>query len=103
MHTRNNTHTTPQGRKKKKNLKRRLIMFLCLIAVLFVVAVVLLPVFVSSKKGNRMIIDQINSKIEGKADFSSLTMSWLDGIKIKDITFDSDVGDINLGIRQIAT
>ena len=103
MHTRNNTHTTPQGRKKKKNLKRRLIMFLCLIAVLFVVAVVLLPVFVSSKKGNRMILDQINSKIEGKADFSSLTMSWLDGIKIKDITFDSDVGDINLGIRQIAT
>ena len=89
MNTKNNTHTTPQGRKKKKHLKRNLILLAGFLILLYVTALFLIPAFISSEKGNRMILDKINSSIEGKANFSKLSMSWFDGIKIKDITYQS--------------
>jgi hypothetical protein len=88
---------------KKKTRKRTLRRAAALAAIVIALAVFALPWFVSSEKGRRMILAKINSSIEGKMDFASLTMSWWRGIKVKDIGFNDNAGRISVRVRQVTT
>lgn len=77
-------------------------------AAVFVVAVIILavlivPWFVSSEKGRRMILARINSSIDGKMDFAGLTMGWWNGIRVTDIGFNDSAGRVSVRVKQITT
>ena len=50
-----------------------------------------------------MILAKINSSIEGKIDFASLSMSWWRGVKVTDIGFNDSAGRVSVKVKRIAT
>ncbi|UCG58029.1 MAG: AsmA family protein [Phycisphaerales bacterium] len=88
---------------KMKTTTKILIGVLVLVVVLVVSAVLLVPAFVSSDRCRRMILARINGAVDGQADFSSLSMGWLKGIKVSGISFDDNSGRTSVKVKQIAT
>lgn len=87
----------------KKSRKRILKLALALLAVLILLVVFLVPAFVSSKKGRKIILAKINDSIDGEADFSSLSMSWWKGVRILDFSFNNSAEQILVEIKRIVT
>ena len=75
---------------------------LALVVILIVLVFLLVPVIVSSGRGQEFILAKINDSIEGKADFNDLSMGWLKGIEITDFSFDDPIGQTSLTVKQIA-
>jgi len=101
------------GKKLKVRPKRKtrtwiLKLLLALAVVLIVLAFFLVPAFVSSEKGRKIILAKINNSIDGEMDFTTLSMSWWKGIKVTDVSFtcgranDSST-QISVTVKQIAT
>jgi hypothetical protein len=90
-------------RKPKKTKTKIFLIVLGLIVVLIVLAGLLAPVFVSSREGNRLILGKINNSIDGKVNFADLSMGWLKGIKIKDLSFNDNSGQISVQVKQLDT
>jgi hypothetical protein len=90
------------GRRKK--VKRRILkLVLALLALLILLVVFVVPAFVSSEKGRKIILAKINRSIDGQADFASLSMSWWKGVKVKDFSFAGSAKEILVEIKRIAT
>ena len=88
---------------QKKNKKRILKLLLVFIVVLIVLVVILVPAFVSSEKGREIILSKINNSIDGKTNFTSLSMGWRKGIKVTDVSFNDSSGQTSVEVKQIAT
>jgi len=88
---------------QRKTKTRILQWALALAVVLIVLMVFLVPAFVSSEKGRKIILTKINNSIDGKADFASLSMSWWRGIKVTDFSFNDSAGLTFVEIKQITT
>ncbi len=89
---------------KKKKIARRVffwLLFAIFILVLFVI--LFLPVFISSQKGNKIILAKINGAIDGELRFSSLKMSWWRGIGIKELKFSDGTGGFLVNVKEIQT
>ena len=89
--------------RKPKTRKRILIAALVVVCVLLVLVVFVVPAFVSSEKGRKIILAKINRSVDGRADFADLSMSWWKGVKVKDFSFADSAEGILVNIRQIAT
>jgi hypothetical protein len=63
----------------------------------------LVPAFVSSEKGRKIILAKINNSISGQTNFADLSMGWFRGIKVADVGFNDSAGQITVQVRQIAT
>jgi hypothetical protein len=87
--------------KKKKIIQKIILLISVIIIVLVVCAVLFLPTFVSSKKGNRFVLDQINKRIDGKLNFESLSMSWKKGIQITGLSFRDKADTLSADIENI--
>ncbi len=92
-----------QAKRPKKTGRRIIQIVSALFVVLIVFVFLLAPVFISSEKGRQIILAQINKSIEGRADFTDLSMGWFKGIKIADLSFDDTSGEISVKVKQIAT
>ncbi len=99
MQAKRNLKYRPQKKKKKTILKS----VSALIVVLIVLVVFLVPAFVSSEKGRKIILTKINALLDGKTDFASLSMSWAKGIKVTDVSFNDSSGQMFVEVKQIAT
>jgi len=88
--------------RKPKTRKRILITALALLCVFLLLVVFVLPAFVSSEKGRRLILAKINRSVEGRADFGDLSMSWWKGVRVRDFSFIGRAEEILVKIRQIA-
>ncbi len=89
---------------KKKKIARRLLFWLLFaIFILIVFVILFLPAFVSSQRGNKMILAKINGAIDGTLDFSSLDMSWRRGIGIKELRFSDGTGGFLVNVKKIQT
>lgn len=93
------TKAGPQRKTKTRILK----WVLALAVVLVVLVVFLVPAFVSSEKGRKIILTKINNSIDGKTDFAGLSMSWWRGIKVTDFSFNDSAGLTFVEIKQITT
>jgi len=89
--------------RKTKTKKRILRLVLVLFAILILLVLFLVPAFVSSEKGRKIILAKINRSIDGEADFSSLSMSWWKGVKVKNFSFNGSAEEILVRIKQIVT
>ena len=88
--------------KAKKRVGMRILMFgLGIIIILILAVVFLLPAFLSSESGRRAILAKINNSIEGKADYSALSMGWRKGVKVRDFSFEDDAGQMLVKVKQI--
>jgi hypothetical protein len=90
--------------KRPRKTGRRIIQIVsALIVVLIVFVFLLVPVLISSEKGRQIILARINKSIEGRTDFTDLSMGWFKGIRIADLSFDDNAGEISVKVKQIAT
>jgi hypothetical protein len=94
-----NSKAKPQRKTKKKALK----IVLLSIVVLVVLVVFVVPGFVSSERGRKIILAEINSSIDGEVDFASLSMSWWKGVKVTDVSFNDGAGQVFAEVKQITT
>jgi len=99
MGTEGNTKAKP-GRRSKRRI---LVWVLAIVVVLVVLVVFLVPGFVSSEKGRKIILAKINSSIDGEVDFAGLSMSWWRGIKVTDFSFNDGAGHTLIEAKQIIT
>jgi hypothetical protein len=83
--------------------KKILKWLLAVVVVLIVLAILLVPVYVSSEGGRRLILAKINSSIAGRTNFADLSMGWWKGVKVADFSFDDNKGQISVRVKQIAT
>lgn len=88
---------------RRRTITRILKLALPLVAVLILLLFLLVPVLVSSEKCRRMILAKINGAIAGKADFADLSMGWLKGIRVANLSFNDDTGGISLEVEQVST
>ncbi|MCX5636682.1 MAG: hypothetical protein NTX52_03180 [Planctomycetota bacterium] len=88
---------------RKRTGKKILKWLLAIVVVLIVLAIFLVPVYVSSEGGHRLILAKINSSIAGRTDFADLSMGWWKGIKVTDLSFDDNAGQVSVRVKQIAT
>jgi hypothetical protein len=98
MQVEKKTKVRPQRKTRRRILK----WLLALAVVLIVLVVFLVPAFVSSGKGRKIILAKINNSIDGKVDFADLSMSWRKGIKVTDFSFNDRARRILVAIKQIA-
>ncbi len=89
--------------KKKKIARRLLTRLLIALFALILFVILFLPIFVSSQKGNKIILARINGAIDGKLEFSSLDMSWRRGIGIKELKFSDGTGGFLVNVKKIQT
>lgn len=99
MQTENKGNFRPQ----KKSTRWILKSILAILVVLVLLVLIVVPAFVSSENGRKTILAKINSSVEGKTDFSGLSMGWVRGIKITDFSFRDKAGRILVAVKQIAT
>jgi len=99
MQTQNSSKPKVRKRTGKKILK----WLPAIVVVLIVLAIFLVPVYVSSEGGHRLILAKINSSIAGRTDFADLSMGWWKGIKVADLSFNDNAGQVSVRIKQIAT
>jgi len=92
----------PKTGPRKKTKTRILKLVPAVVIVLVLLAVFLVPAFVSSGKGRKIILAKINDSIDGQADFSTLSMSWTKGIKVTNVSFNDSAGQISVLVKRIA-
>ena len=90
-------------KQRKKTGRRILQILLGLIIILIVFVFLLVPVLISSETGRQMILARINKAIDGRTDFADLSMGWFKGIRIADLSFNDNAGEISVKVKQIAT
>lgn len=88
-------------RKTKKTNKIIYAVLLLLLALVLLVAVVV-PAFVSSQKGKQKILAAINRSVDGKTDFTGLSMSWFKGVEVTDLSYDDVAGRTSVRVEKIA-
>ncbi len=91
--------TEPRKKTKPKVIK----LLAAFLIVLILLAVFLVPAYISSESARKMILTRINRSVDGKADFANLSMGWLKGIRITNISFNDNNGQISVEVKQIAT
>ena len=92
-----------KAKRRKKSKTRILKGVSALVVILIVLTVFLVPAFVSSEKGRKIILAKINNSIDGKVDFAGLSMSWWKGIRVTDFRFNDSAGLAFVEIKQITT
>ena len=88
---------------QKKTGRKILKWLLAIVVVLIILAIFLVPVYVSSEGGRRLILAKINGSIAGRTDFADLSMGWLKGIRVADFSFNDNAGQVSVLVKQIAT
>ena len=92
------------SRETKPKRKSRKIVFkivLLLVLVFILSAFFLIPVFLSSQTARQIILAKVNESVDGKVDLAGLSMNWGKGIKVTDVTFNDDAGQISVTVKQI--
>ncbi len=95
---------TEKPRKTKSKVKIKLSRLIPLILLILILLIAFaIPTYVSSENGRKTILAKINGAVDGKTDFAKLSMGWLKGIKITDISFNDSKGQTSVEVKQIAT
>ncbi len=90
------------GKPRKRTARRIIKWALPGITVLIILVFLLIPVFISSKSGGRMILARINGAITGRADFADLSMGWFKGIKVDELSFKNEAGGVSVEVERVS-
>jgi len=88
-----------QTKTRSKILK----LILPITVILILLLLLVIPAFVSSQKGQKIILDKINRSIDGELSFTDLSMGWFRGIKLTDVSFHDNARQTSATVKQITT
>ncbi|MGB7582583.1 MAG: hypothetical protein WBL85_09075, partial [Sedimentisphaerales bacterium] len=92
---------------KKKTGKKILkitagaVVILLLLVILLVAFIV--PAYVSSESGRKLILSKANASGAGAIDFTKLSMSWLKGISVTNISFKNADRGLSVAVKGVST
>ena len=98
--TRPQNHSQESKRSTKKTVLK---IILALIVALVVLTYFIVPGFISSEKGRRLILSKINGAVDGQTDFAGLSMSWWRGLTVDNISYRDVAGRTSVDVKKIAT
>ncbi|MBN1975553.1 MAG: hypothetical protein JW787_18085 [Sedimentisphaerales bacterium] len=93
----------PKTKPGKRTFKRVFQVLLGVLLLLVIFIVFAVPAILSSGKVSQIILSKINTAVEGKTEFSDLSVSWLKGVHIADFSFDDNAGWISVRVKNIST
>ena len=64
--------------------------------------IVILPAYLSSPSGKKLILSKISRAIDGQVDAKTLSVGWFKGIRLTDLTFSDDKGMMSVSVRTIS-
>ncbi len=88
----------------KKPLKIRILKWSLIVSAVVVLAIlIIVPAYLSSGAGKKLVISKINDSLDGKVEVSGLSMGWLKGIRVEDLSFKDTAGLISVKIKKLKT
>jgi hypothetical protein len=101
-HSENNTTVTKKktGKKILKITAGTVVILLLLVIVLVAFVV---PAYVSSESGRKLILSKANASGAGVIDFAKLTMSWFKGINVTNISFKNADRGLSVAVKGVST
>jgi hypothetical protein len=85
----------------RKSKKKWFFAVIGAIIILIILLILIAPFYISSASGRQMIVDKINGSIDGKLAIADLSMGWLSGIKLTDVSFVDNKGAMSAEIKNI--
>ena len=64
--------------------------------------IVILPAYLSSPSGKKLILSKISRAVDGEVDAKTLSVGWFKGIRLTDLTFSDDKGMMSVSVRKIS-
>ena len=61
------------------------------------------PLVLSSSGGTRYLLDRINHSVDGQVGMDALSIGWFSGVKLTNLTYDSDDGTAQVKVGRIET
>jgi hypothetical protein len=92
-----------KARPRRKTLRRIIQIILGLFVILLLFIVFAVPAILSSGPVRQIILSKINDSVPGKTDFSGLSVGWLSGVKITDLSYDDKTDWISVKVKNIST
>jgi len=94
----------PENALRKKSRARRILKWsLLAVLLLLVVAFLGAPVVVSSGGFKKFLLAKINKSVDGRTDFADLSMGWLKGVNVEDLSYDDSAGQVSVKVKKIHT
>ncbi len=100
-HSENNTTTNKKTGKKILKITAGAVVILLLLLILLVAFIV--PAYVSSESGRKLILSKANASGAGVIDFTKLSMSWLKGISVTNISFKNADRGLSVAVKGVST
>ena len=99
-----NAQKRPKNTPVRKSRARRIVKW-SLAGSLLVLVVVFLgaPVVASSGGFRKYLLAKINNSVAGHTDFADLSVGWLKGVKVEDLSFDDSAGQVSVKVKKIHT
>lgn len=97
----NNTTTKKKTSKKILKITAGTVAILLLLVIVLVVFIV--PAYVSSESGRKLILSKANASGAGAIDFTKLSMSWLKGISVTNISFKNADRGLSVAVKGVST
>ncbi len=88
----------------KKSAGLRTGKWILIISAIAVLAVLLLiPVYLSSGAGKKLVVSKLSDSLDGKVEVKYLSMGWFKGIQIEDLSFKDTAGLTSVKIKNLKT
>ncbi len=97
----NNATTKKKTGKKILKITAGTVVILLLLVILLVAFIV--PAYISSESGRKLILSKANASGAGAIDFTKLSMSWLKGISVTNISFKNADRGLSVAVKGVST
>ena len=88
----------------KKPLSIRILKWSLIVLAIAVLAVLLIvPAYLSSDAGKKLVVSKLNDSLDGRIEVSDLSMGWLKGVRVEDLSFKDTAGLISVKIKNLKT
>jgi len=99
------SQSTQSGEAPRRRRKRKRVVWGLVIAAAVAAGAVVfvLPAWLSSDSGRRLVLSRINRSVDGKVDARTLSVGWFRGIRATDVTYADTAGDASVSVEKITT
>lgn len=101
MHTENDFSDT--GPKKTSSVKKMFKLALIIVSAVILLLFFLVPVYLSSETGKKLIVNKINNAVDGKVNIDDFSIGWFRGIRVNDLSFEDSTGSTSVNIKELRT
>jgi hypothetical protein len=102
------TEKKTTGQTQTKTVKKRSLLKILMVVFVVIIGIALLivaaaPMALSSSGGTRFLLGQINQSVDGQVGMDKLSVGWFSGVKLSNLTYESDDGATQVKVGRIET